>query len=515
MTKQKSISTSLLHLFILGLIVLLFKLPSIEIPFDEDSGVHAYHARLILGGEPLYTTHYPTHHLPGSYYTFAVLFLLFGDRYQTIKIFLIFWVWVNSAVIYQIGTLYKNRAVGFLAAVLFILIGTQTQLSGDTAATEILANLPLTLVIFLAYFVYLNPANTKLFYLIGILCAVSIFYKAVYLSSLFAVGVMLVVKDLIRKKNQRWRQFFASLGTIAIGGFLFSIIVIAYFLAVGALNEMFSTITMGVNYLKSSLSFLVIPILPLFMLGQANITFAIISLVGMFWIILKVPTLFKTNPPQAIFKTMLFVWAAASIFVAGVSRFPYPHYSLLLVPPFSLLVSIFLVEFLENYRNKKKPIAFSVNVLGFAIIFAIFFNTIGISQNYYRYYLGYKLSNIDYEEFLKHGPYDGEKYYVTYKLANYIQEHTGINDYIFCWTKQPQIYYLSDRGSSSDVLWIDYIPIIGPPQRVFDKNPKLVIVEPEFVGGDESPQWLSDVLVENYTQEVVIEEYIVYRSMRP
>ena len=78
-------------LLALSLLVTLLRLPSLEQPFDNDSGANAYHARLIVGGEPLYGTHHPAHHMPAVYYVYALVFLLLGDSTWAVKLFLIPW----------------------------------------------------------------------------------------------------------------------------------------------------------------------------------------------------------------------------------------------------------------------------------------------------------------------------------------------------------------------------------------------------------------------------------------
>jgi hypothetical protein len=68
----------------LFILVVLLRLPSIEEPFEIDSGVSAYHARLILQRKPLYSTHHPAHHLLAADYTYALVFLLFGDSARSV-----------------------------------------------------------------------------------------------------------------------------------------------------------------------------------------------------------------------------------------------------------------------------------------------------------------------------------------------------------------------------------------------------------------------------------------------
>ena len=72
---------------ILSILVILFRLPSLDEPFDQDSSAIAYGARLIVQGEPLYTSFHPAHHLPLAYYVYALAFSLFGDGLFAVKFF--------------------------------------------------------------------------------------------------------------------------------------------------------------------------------------------------------------------------------------------------------------------------------------------------------------------------------------------------------------------------------------------------------------------------------------------
>jgi hypothetical protein len=47
----------------LSVVVAALRLPSLELPSDNDSGSFAYRARLIARGEPLYGTHHTAHQL--------------------------------------------------------------------------------------------------------------------------------------------------------------------------------------------------------------------------------------------------------------------------------------------------------------------------------------------------------------------------------------------------------------------------------------------------------------------
>ena len=69
LTNLQSPVSSLLknqRFWLLGVLLLaiLLRIPSLDMLIDNDGGARAYHARLILAGEPLYGTHHTGHHMP-------------------------------------------------------------------------------------------------------------------------------------------------------------------------------------------------------------------------------------------------------------------------------------------------------------------------------------------------------------------------------------------------------------------------------------------------------------------
>ncbi|MCZ7666108.1 MAG: hypothetical protein M5U34_02115 [Chloroflexi bacterium] len=53
--------------------------------FENDSGDHAYHARLILRGEPLYGDHHPDHHMPGVFTPMPWRFNCLANRWRRLR----------------------------------------------------------------------------------------------------------------------------------------------------------------------------------------------------------------------------------------------------------------------------------------------------------------------------------------------------------------------------------------------------------------------------------------------
>ena len=513
MRAKPSWVTTVLHLALLGLLALAFRLPSVEIPFDNDSGAIAYHARLILGGEPLYLTHHPTHHLPGAYYTYAAIFGILGDGYRSVKIALIFWVWATAWVIYQIGRELGGRRIGLVAAVLAIGVGSLARLLGDTGEIELFANLPLSLVILAGLRARRKRSGLPAYFLIGLLGGIAFLYKAIYLSSLFAVAVTLLAEALTSNDNLKWRRLALRWLGMAAGFLAPLTFVLAYFYAAGALPRLLLVFSLGANYLGSQLPVIAIPALPLVILWRAVAVFAFLAVAGLVQIIFSLPKLYRSRSPQAAEKTLLLVWSLASLPVAGASGFYFEHYALLLVPPFSLVIAAYAVEFAAQVRGQAWA-GFFRKAIPAGVALVVLANLLWVSGSYYGAYLRYKSGQITYDQFLLDGPYQPGSYYQTVsRVARYLRDHSQPGDTVLAWTALAQINYLSGRRSSSDVLWTAYIPALGRPERVFDQAPLYVVVGWTLTEGREIPAWLRDELAENYVRETVIANQTLYRRL--
>ena len=125
-------------------LVILLRLPSLNEPFENDSGAIAYHGRLILNGEPLYGTHHTGHHLPAAYYTYALAFFILGDSTWSIKFLLIPWTIATALLIYMIGKRLENKMIGLLSAIVFVFLSSHVFLEGTAARAELFANMPIT-----------------------------------------------------------------------------------------------------------------------------------------------------------------------------------------------------------------------------------------------------------------------------------------------------------------------------------------------------------------------------------
>src|ERR1044071_8637653 len=103
---------TLLYFTTLTLLVVVLRLPSLNLLLDTDSSVNAFFARQMLRGEILYDRFHPAHHLPGIYYTFVLAFKLFGDNPVAPKLLLVVFMFASTWFLFLIGSTLFNDFVG-------------------------------------------------------------------------------------------------------------------------------------------------------------------------------------------------------------------------------------------------------------------------------------------------------------------------------------------------------------------------------------------------------------------
>ncbi len=500
-------------ILILALVVLV-RLPSIQQPLDNDSGAIAYHARLINQGEPLYGTHHPAHHLPGSYYTYAFIFRILGDNPASLKIALIFVVWLTAWLLFLLGRQLAGEKAGFLAAAFFALIGSMTNLLGDSAEIELFANLPLTLGIWLAARLIQKRSQPAVYILAGMVGALAFLYKVNYLASLAALGVAILLEAVLEKKNTGWITFiWRSLALLCGVGIVLGPVV-GYFISLGYWERFLLVFQMGVNYVGMNqaqpVSFFIL--IPILIILQANAALFVISMVGAIRIIKQTPQVLRSDRSQGLVHILVVTWLVVSIFEVGSSRMPFPHYGLLLIPPLSLVTAL---EIIAIYKQIPKS-SFRLACLPALMVAMIIANTLFTSRNYLGGYFQYITGQKTCTEFVRQDTGLGDQKNEAILTANYLASHTFPTETIFLWSDQAQIYYHANRRASTDIIWPQYIAALGSPERVFVSRPRYIVIGPVFLKNYQTPpDWLVQELASHYSYETTIGPNSLYRRKTP
>jgi hypothetical protein len=497
---------------------MLLRLPSLEQPFDNDSGAIAYDARLITRGEPLYGTHHPAHHMPATYYVYASAFLLFGDSLEAVKFLLILWTIVTVYVLYRLGSLLMSKGMGLLAAVFYAFLSAHVLMWGTSAEIELFANLPRIAGVLLLVMLTARPAAAWKFALIGLLSAVAFLFKVVYISSLVLACLALLVEWWQARANGGAWRAAVTRGLWLGGGFVAGLLpVLAYFGLLGLLPRLLAVFTLGTEYVNLTTTPAAIssfwPLYPFLGLAINNVAFVIFSLAGLLLATIQIVRPGRSGPQEGAPMGYIAVWFVLSFIEAGANRTFFLHYYLLIVPPAALLAAWFLLKVHRSLKHQTWAVSRLVATPLLAALLGIAgLISVDLNFNYYRHYVGYKLNLETYQDFLLDGwPAAGSQLVRLQALAAYVREHTLPSDRIYYWSGDVQLYYLADRRCPVDIIWPLYIEATGLRERVFGPQTKYIIVDN---GGDyPRPAWLYDNLAGKYTLETAIQDQDIYRRM--
>lgn len=499
----------------LSLLAVLLRLPSLEQPFDNDSGAIAYHARRIVRGEPLYGVHHPAHHMPAVYYVYALAFTLFGDSVWAVKFFLLPWTALTVYLAYCLGRLLVGREMGLLAAVFYAFLSSDVWLFGSSAEIEVFANLPRIAAPLIAVSLARRGARSWRFLFVGLVSGIAVLFKVVYLSPLAMTGLVLLL-DVWRNKGSfaSWQRAIRGSLWTGLGLALALAVTVGYFWSQGLLSRFLLVLTIGRGYVamrNAASSFLAYTFLyPLGVLTSRNVVLVVCAVAGWVGVFLEQYRAIRARNKAILSQMFVVLWLLLALIEAGFSRVAFPHYYQLVIPPLAVLAAWFVHRIAGVLRAQYPKGATVLAVLSVAAVVGV---SLGQNAHYYTTYARYKLGLGTYEDFVQYGWHRamGEEFIRVQELADYVREHTLPTDRIYYWSGGVQIYYLADRLCPIDIIWPIYAEATGPYQRIFGEQTRYVILGES--NNIPRPAWLYDGLAQQYVLETTIRGQEVYRRI--
>lgn len=494
----------------LALFVILLRLPTLIEPFDNDSEANAYHARQIIRGEPLYGSHHSAHHLPLVYYTYAMGFLLFGDSMGAIKFLLIIWHVVTIIPIYFLGKRLGGGdwRVGFWAGVFFAVLSAHVWLKGTTGELELFANLPQVLAIWLALVLLERDAKGRKFIFLGILSAITFWYKAVFLAPLGVSLLMVCWHTWLNRDDGTFWLGMRRPAWIGIGFVAFSLAVCAFFAAYGVLPGLLLVFQLGSKYVAPTglvTSLLYLFFSPFTVLTINNFVLLLLSLAGG-WRIIRQILAQKDNQDFKLTGFAVCMWYLLSFMEAGISLSSWVHYSLIIVPSLSLLAAWEVVQLHRRWRERKSAgywfFSPATWLIGLALLVSLLVN-FDFQVGFYRYLAG----NLTRDEYFNKASLNARSEVTIRPLIQYLQANTTSDDRIYIWSDY-NFYYSVDRLSPIETIWPLYADAMGPPERIFAPQTKYIILGES--GQIERPDWLFEGLEQYYILETTFSGLGVY-----
>ena len=485
-------NNNLFYLLLYALLVIVSRIPSLKLILDTDSSANAFLARQMLRGETLYDKFHTAHHLPAIYYTFAAAFKLFGDRPMAPRLLMIAFIFAGTWLIFLFGRTFFNHFVGVLAAFFYILGTSQYYLAGNTVEMEHFANAFMIAIPFMFFVLLKKNAPAWQFIWIGVLSAICILYKVIFIGSLIAIGFALLFSTWMeRGQVGYWKKLLSRLIAISIGLTIPLALTAIYFAQLGLWDRFLLVFQLGFNYTNDQS--LIIPFpkpfgFPLFMLAMTNIALLIFGLFGAYR---TTRNAFPLRTLSNLTNLTLALWFLFTLILAGFRGGGYQHYVLVVIPPLALSAALEISALRTNWSSiySEKQAITTVGV----IIALILINYIWRNNEVYRIYLPFLPGN---------SPTLLEKQARDMEMFEYIKSHTTPEDFIYVWSINVQAYYYADREPPIDILWPSYVSATGPAERIFNSNTKYIIVDnPEIF---ERPEWLLSGLHKYYHLETTI-----------
>lgn len=498
-------------LFLLAIWVVLLRLPSLDEPLDNDSGATAYHARLILRGEPLYSTHHTGHHMPGTYYTYVLAFRLFGDQQFAPKMLLLPWTILICWTLYFLGRRVSGERTGILAAVFFGLVTSQVMLKGMTAETELFANLPITLSVALSITFLSRRSRSWQWLWVGILSGVAVVYKAVYMAPIATAGLAILADYLENRRLAAEIRKFLERGVWLAVGFVIPLLVMGFYFGwLGLLDRVLLIFSLGMKYMREfSVHVQPLPLpplvgFPIFLMAFNNLALLVIGLVAALRL---VRNKVKLNPPDLAVRIALLSWLLFSFIQAGINSVGFAHYVLLIIPGLAFFAGL---EIDTLYRQRAGQASKqSAVILAGCMAALILANSIWTNYSIYVHDLYYRLGRESYEQSLANRPGVGKIYLTIAPVAEYIRTHTAPEEIVYYWGVDAQFYYLADRRCALEFIWPYYATSSEHLENVFAPETSYIILADPVE--QPRPAWPLDGMSQDYLYETTIQGIEIYR----
>jgi 4-amino-4-deoxy-L-arabinose transferase-like glycosyltransferase len=402
-------------LIILGLIFIILRLPSLFEPYwYGDEGIYLTLGQAIRKGLTLYSQIHDNKP-PSLYYLAAIGQTVFGFR------LLLFLIMIPTVCLfYKLSLQFFNQKISWLITFFFLVLTSIPFIEGNIANAEIFMLLP-TIAGFLLFLTAKKRIN---YFWSGIFLGLAFTIKVPVIIEFGFLFLWLIISKFTDFKKQ-FKSLFFDLLTFGVAFILPISLFGVYFAVKGAFTLFLSSaLLQNFSYLSS---------------WATGIQTASVSSGGLFsrLIILLIfwSLVFFLKIKKIIDSKLSFIlfWFGATIFGSLLSTRPYPHYLIQILPPFSLLIPLAF-----NFKNIKNQI----------LIFICFLSFFLVTKKYQFYY--YPIFSY-YQAFYFSGSinkfhqYFGGDIQATYKISQYIDQNSSLNDRIFIWGDLPYIYALSNR----------------------------------------------------------------------
>ena len=429
MIKQYKFPIFLTTLVIIAIILFL---PYFRLGIYRDEGVFLCIGDQILKGALPYKDCFD-HKPPAIYYLMAIVITLLGKSIVALKATVLSFNIGTAIIIFFIGKKIFSENIGVISSFLFIVGMSLPAIEGFYAQTEPFLVFFSTLGILL--FIIFHEKENNLFLLLsGVSIGISILFKQSAIFTLFPILIFFILQSYIKEISLKRNLKKIS---IIIPGVLFPILfVISYFWLHGALNEFFyDVITFNKIYSGMFLN------IPLMIKSHINI-FKHLGIILILAIISSVYICWKSineNNKNINIQIVIVIWLVLSFIPTFIRALPY--YYVQVIPPVSLFASVGIIETIKgltspNNKNIRFLKVFVVVCLMLFLLITAYYNvrSLPADEKIIRY------MNTTYEE--------------QVQIGEYIEANTVLNEYIYAFDTNPEVYVLSNRSPPTKYIYL-------------------------------------------------------------
>lgn len=438
---------SLVLLAIFVAVICLLRWRLIGMPLERDEGEYAYFGQLILNGVPPYQEAYNMK-LPGIYYMYALIMLLFGQTPVGIHIGLLIINAASMILLFLSLKKFFNLHIGLLVAAQYGLMALSPYVLGFAAHATHFVVFFVTLGLFFMEKVEetrsVRTARSLLFALLtGAMLGTAFLMKQHAVYFILFGGMMVVLFPFCaagRKRNLRsiLQKEIAPLGMYCLGVFLPYSIVVLLMLASGTFEKFwFWTVTYASTYVsgvswESGKAMLAMSFLPLLNEQRWIWMFALVGLGALLF------GPFTTK--QKVLATGFIVFALLTTTPGLYFR---QHYFIATLPAVALLAAIALdsVGTLIAKMLKKRALAIALPLV------AVFFIVVTILTEAKGYYLR------DDPNMLCKKIYGINPFVESIDIAEHIKNNSLPSDRIAILGSEPQIAFYANRRSATGYIY--------------------------------------------------------------
>lgn len=421
---------SLLSLILI--LTFLIRIPFLAEPFESDQAVYSYVARSWQQGKIPYKDVFDNK--PPAIYLFLRLVMnFFGSSVKGIHLAYAILAVFSTFLFYGLSRLFFTDKIALLSTFLYGLFSGSTLISGSFANIENLAIFFIILAFYIFWTAY-KEERKFLFFLSGIFIGLAIISKQTALYEGLAISVFLFWIGLCDGK------FFLNLKRIALiwlGAILVVFSFLFYFALKGAIKDFFASVFVFNLFFSRIVGIrqgLVNLWNALFWTPRENFLLWLLAGFGL------MRAIQKKEDGKCKF---LLLWFGASILGMASSLRFYHHYFIQIIPILVLLAAFYLSEIFLN-----KPVLWK-RVLGTGLVIL----TIALFMRIqWRYYFQY--SPVESLINRRGNLARPQLYKATPQMSKFIKKKTKPDDYIYVWGLWPEIYFYSQRQSSSKYFFL-------------------------------------------------------------